>query len=70
MTFVLQRFGQGVMKYRNGDVYEGIFEYDLYSKVGKMMYKDGSVYEGSWSNGLVRFIHLEEGILSMVKAAF
>ena len=49
-----QRYGQGVMKYSNGDVYEGVFEYDLCSKSGKMTYKDGSVYEGNWDNGLVR----------------
>jgi len=42
------------MKYSNGDIYEGVFEYDLRSKQGKMTYKDGSVYEGSWANGLVR----------------
>lgn len=41
------------MKYSNGDIYEGVFEYDLRSKLGKMTYKDGSVYEGSWANGLV-----------------
>ena len=41
------------MKYSNGDVYEGVFEYDLRSKTGKMTYKDGSVYEGCWVNGLV-----------------
>ena len=41
------------MKYSNGDVYEGAFEYDLCSKTGKMTYKDGSVYEGYWLNGLV-----------------
>ena len=51
---VLQRFGQGVMKYSNGDVYEGVFEYDLCSKSGRMTYKDGSVYEGNWLNNLVR----------------
>lgn len=44
------------MKYSNGDVYNGGFEYDLCSKNGKMTYKDGSVYEGLWSNGLVRII--------------
>ena len=49
----LQRFGQGVMKYSNGDIYEGVSEYDLRSKCGKMTYKDGSEYEGSWENGLV-----------------
>ena len=52
--YVFQRYGQGVMKYGNGDVYEGVFEYDLYSKFGKMTYKNGSVYEGNWDNGLVR----------------
>ena len=52
--YVFQRYGQGVMKYSNGDVYEGVFEYDLCSKSGKMTYKDGSVYEGNWDNGLVR----------------
>ena len=41
------------MKYSNGDIYEGVFEYDLRSKTGKMTYKDGSVYEGCWANGLV-----------------
>ena len=53
LLLCLQRYGQGVMKYSNGDTYEGVFEYDLRSKVGKMTYKDGSVYEGSWVNGLV-----------------
>ena len=53
---LLQRYGQGVMKYSNGDVYEGVFEYDLCNKNGKMTYKDGSVYEGSWLNGLVGII--------------
>lgn len=52
----VQHFGQGVMKYSNGDVYEGMFEYDLRSKNGKMTYKDGSVYDGSWLNGLVRML--------------
>ena len=52
--YVFQRYGQGVMKYSNGDVYEGVFEYDLCSKFGKMTYKNGSVYEGNWDNGLVR----------------
>lgn len=53
------------MKYSNGDVYNGGFEYDLCSKNGKMTYKDGSVYEGLWSNGLVRIIFVLEtyGIL-------
>lgn len=41
------------MKYSNGDVYEGVFEYDLCSKMGRMMYKDGLVYDGCWNNGLV-----------------
>ena len=41
------------MKYSNGDVYEGVFEYDLRSKTGRMTYKDGSVYDGCWNNGLV-----------------
>lgn len=53
MMFCFQRFGQGVMTYSSGDIYEGVFEYDLRSKLGKMTYKDGSVYEGSWDNGLV-----------------
>lgn len=44
------------MKYFNGDVYEGVFEYDLCNKNGKMTYKDGFVYEGFWLNGLVGII--------------
>lgn len=58
------------MKYSNGDIYEGMFEYDLCSKAGKMTYKDGSVYEGSWSNGLVRIVDHAAGIYSTLKAAF
>ena len=53
------------MKHSNGDVYEGMFEYDLCSKFGKMTYKDGSVYEGCWLNGVVRRLHYT-AIISVV----
>ena len=55
------------MKYSNGDVYEGAFEYDLCSKIGKMTYKDGSVYEGFWLNGLVGIFDHTAAFLSSVK---
>ena len=54
LSFFPQRFGQGLMKYSNGNSYEGGFVYDLCNNHGMMRYKDGSEYVGNWSNGLVR----------------
>ena len=58
------------MRYSNGDIYEGMFEYDLCSKVGKMTYKDGSVYDGSWSNGLVSSVDHAAATPCMLKVVF
>lgn len=38
--------GNGVMKYKNGDIYEGEFEFGLKHGNGKYDWEDGDYYDG------------------------
>lgn len=42
------RYGKGVMKYNNGDVYNGDWILDNKSGEGVMTYKDGTKHKGKW----------------------
>ena len=42
--------GIGTLYFKNGDTYEGLFEFDLFKK-GIHTLKDGTSYEGSWTSG-------------------
>ena len=51
-TFVNELFhGKGVMKYSNGNIYEGEWQQGQRHGQGKMTYCDGSTYSGNWRNG-------------------
>lgn len=43
--------GKGMMKYLNGEVYNGQWKDGLRDGKGKMTYMNGDVYEGEWSEG-------------------
>ena len=42
--------GVGIMKYKNGDVYEGNWKDDKRDGTGTITYKNGDKYEGEWKN--------------------
>jgi hypothetical protein len=44
------RHGHGVLKYRNGSVYEGDWEKGMKCGQGKMTYNSGNFYDGTWKN--------------------
>ena len=44
--------GKGIMKYKNGDIYEGEWKKDFREGKGIMKYKIGDIYEGEWKNDL------------------
>jgi uncharacterized protein (TIGR02145 family) len=44
--------GQGIMKYQNGDVYNGSWLLGIKSGQGEMSYKNGTSYSGQWTNDL------------------
>jgi uncharacterized protein (TIGR02145 family) len=44
--------GQGIMKYQNGDVYNGSWLLGIKSGQGEMSYKNGTSYRGEWANDL------------------
>eukprot|EP01031_Cornospumella_fuschlensis_P028910 gene28910-34887_t len=46
-----QRHGYGVMKYTNGDVYEGMWETDKKHGLGKQIHRNGDIYEGEFVHG-------------------
>jgi len=43
--------GQGVARYRSGDVYEGTFENGTRQGQGRLTYATGQVVDGLWENG-------------------
>lgn len=43
--------GQGVMTYKNGDIYNGTWENGVRQGFGLFMKKNGDYYEGDWLNG-------------------
>ena len=43
-----KRHGNGVMKYRTGDLYEGTWENDCMHGQGIMVYSNGEKYRGQW----------------------
>jgi len=47
--FKYERHGVGIMKYDNGDIYEGQWAYNYMDGVGKMTYANGDIYEGEWN---------------------
>ena len=51
-----QRCGEGVMKYANGDVYEGNWgpggQFGVRCGQGRCTYANGDVYEGEWQNDM------------------
>ena len=42
------RSGRGMMRYANGDIYEGMFVAEKREGKGRLVYLDGSEYDGSW----------------------
>ncbi|MDR1495070.1 MAG: hypothetical protein LBI29_03495 [Rickettsiales bacterium] len=46
--------GKGIMKYNNGDLYEGMFVAGFYSGRGKLTLRDNSFCHGTFENGLFR----------------
>jgi hypothetical protein len=42
----------GQMTYKNGDIYDGEWENDKFSRKGKMSYFNGDSYTGFWNQGL------------------
>lgn len=49
-----QKTGKGLMKFENGDQFEGEYFEDKIEGYGIMNYKAGKIlrYEGFWSNGI------------------
>ena len=43
--------GKGVMKFSNGDVYDGDWENGKMNGKGAMLYHDGTFYQGDWKDG-------------------
>ena len=43
--------GKGIYKYKNGDVYEGFFENDLFKGLGKITMIGGEVIKGIFEDG-------------------
>jgi len=48
---VVDTFKNGIMKYANGDVYEGEWKNGKKEGQGVMTYANGNVYDGHWKNG-------------------
>ena len=45
-----QKSGKGVMKFRNGDIYTGVWQKDMMNGEGIMVYGNGEKYYGEWVN--------------------
>ena len=45
--------GKGIMKYNNGDLYEGEWKNDKKEGNGIMKFENGNIYEGEWKNDLI-----------------
>ena len=43
--------GEGLVKFANGDVYQGEFKQDKFHGQGTMTWDDGDAYEGQWKGG-------------------
>lgn len=55
----LEESGQGTMKFKNGDIYEGGFERSVMHGVGKFTFSDADIlgrlhFQGCWDKGLVK----------------
>ena len=48
-----KRQGEFIVKFENGNVYEGNFENDALHGYGKKTWANGVVYEGNWENNLM-----------------
>lgn len=46
-----KRFGKGVCKYANGDVYEGDWDNDKKEGKGVLKLAEGQIYLGEWKGG-------------------
>lgn len=46
------RHGEGIYYFRNGDVYEGAWIYNIPSGYGTYTFAIGGVYQGDFLNGL------------------
>ena len=46
----LEKEGKGIIKYKNGDYFEGTFVNDKREGYGKLIYKNGDKYEGLFKN--------------------
>ena len=44
------REGIGMLKSKDGAVYEGMWANDKFNGQGNLHYKDGDIYEGEWFN--------------------
>ena len=45
--------GEGVMRYKNGNIYTGVLRRSVKHGTGKMTWASGDVYEGEWQEGLL-----------------
>lgn len=45
--------GEGVMRYKNGNVYAGVLRRSVKHGPGKMTWASGDTYEGEWEEGLL-----------------
>lgn len=43
--------GKGILKMRNGDIYEGEFKNDKRDGYGVFKWHDGRIFKGSWKEG-------------------
>ena len=50
---VHMKHGPGIMRFRNGDVYEGQWDKNLMHGRGKMVFADGQVYIGCFANNFM-----------------
>eukprot|EP01087_Luapelamoeba_hula_P013285 TRINITY_DN379_c0_g1_i1.p1 TRINITY_DN379_c0_g1~~TRINITY_DN379_c0_g1_i1.p1 ORF type:complete len:516 (+),score=99.64 TRINITY_DN379_c0_g1_i1:479-2026(+) len=60
-----KRTGRGLLRWRNGVVYEGDWEDDnMHGAWGRMTWPEGLVYEGQWSNGQMEGVGIMRRIQS------
>lgn len=53
IVIIIQRKGKGILKKASGEVYEGLWDKDMRSGLGKASFVNGDVYEGIWMDNMV-----------------
>lgn len=55
-----KRHGEGKFEWKNGDIYEGFFRFNILEGYGKFSWDDGRVYSGEWKDNKFHGVRLRQ----------